>query len=177
MPRSQRALTLYPATDCAAATDASGVSGRWQLSRPSHRPPLAAVWNTAGQPASAVALAMSRYHFIHVRYRTAAVAGRARWLACAALLRLTPQVTTLPMTLSDLRMSFQLPESYLEIHNTYHMRNSLTRIDIRPWATDSTNVQGWKDRLKSLAVAYLQFQNISSPYYVNEQMFYSCNKT
>ena len=30
---SQRALTLYPATDCAAATDISGVSGRWQLSR------------------------------------------------------------------------------------------------------------------------------------------------
>ena len=27
------ALTLYPATDCAAATDISGVSGRWQLSR------------------------------------------------------------------------------------------------------------------------------------------------
>jgi len=25
-------LTLYPATDCAAATDISGVSGRWQLS-------------------------------------------------------------------------------------------------------------------------------------------------
>ena len=24
---------LYPATDCAAATDISGVSGRWQLSR------------------------------------------------------------------------------------------------------------------------------------------------
>jgi len=24
---------LYPATDCAAATDVSGVSGRWQLSR------------------------------------------------------------------------------------------------------------------------------------------------
>jgi len=33
VPRSQRALTLYPATDCAAATDISGVSGRWQLSR------------------------------------------------------------------------------------------------------------------------------------------------
>ena len=31
--RSQRALTLYPATDCAAATDISAVSGRWQLSR------------------------------------------------------------------------------------------------------------------------------------------------
>ena len=58
--------------------------------RPSHRPPLTAVWNTAGQPASAVPLAMSRYQFTHVRYRTAA-AGRARWLACAALLRLTPQ--------------------------------------------------------------------------------------
>jgi len=28
--RSQRALTLYPATNCAAATDISGVSGRWQ---------------------------------------------------------------------------------------------------------------------------------------------------
>ena len=27
------ALTLYPATDCAAATDISGVSGRWQLNR------------------------------------------------------------------------------------------------------------------------------------------------
>jgi len=27
------ALTLYPATDCAAATDISGVSGRCQLSR------------------------------------------------------------------------------------------------------------------------------------------------
>jgi len=28
------ALTLYPArADCAAATDISGVSGRWQLSR------------------------------------------------------------------------------------------------------------------------------------------------
>jgi len=26
-------LTLYPATDCAAAADISGVSGRWQLSR------------------------------------------------------------------------------------------------------------------------------------------------
>jgi len=26
-------LTLYPSTDCAAATDISGVSGRWQLSR------------------------------------------------------------------------------------------------------------------------------------------------
>jgi len=26
-------LTLYPATDSAAATDISGVSGRWQLSR------------------------------------------------------------------------------------------------------------------------------------------------
>jgi len=33
VPRSQRALTLYPATDCDAATDVSGVSGRWQLSR------------------------------------------------------------------------------------------------------------------------------------------------
>jgi len=32
-PWSQKALTLYPATDCAAATDISGVSGRWQLSR------------------------------------------------------------------------------------------------------------------------------------------------
>jgi len=31
--RSQRALTLYPAIDCAAATDISGVSGRWQLMR------------------------------------------------------------------------------------------------------------------------------------------------
>ena len=31
--RSQRALTLYPVTDCAAATDISGVSGRWHLSR------------------------------------------------------------------------------------------------------------------------------------------------
>jgi len=51
-----------------------------------------AVWNTAGQPASAVALAMSRYRFTHVRYGTAA-AGRAWWLACAALLRLTPQAT------------------------------------------------------------------------------------
>jgi len=27
------ALTLYPATDCTAATDVSGVSSRWQLSR------------------------------------------------------------------------------------------------------------------------------------------------
>jgi len=27
------ALTLYPATDCAAATDISGVTGCWQLSR------------------------------------------------------------------------------------------------------------------------------------------------
>jgi len=26
-------LPLYPATDCAAATDISGVGGRWQLSR------------------------------------------------------------------------------------------------------------------------------------------------
>jgi len=26
-------LTLYPATDCTAATDISGVSSRWQLSR------------------------------------------------------------------------------------------------------------------------------------------------
>jgi len=26
-------LTLYAATDCIAATDISGVSGRWQLSR------------------------------------------------------------------------------------------------------------------------------------------------
>ena len=33
VPRSQRALTLYPATDYAAATDISGVNGRWQLSR------------------------------------------------------------------------------------------------------------------------------------------------
>jgi len=32
-PRSERALTLYTATDCAAAADISGVSGRWQLSR------------------------------------------------------------------------------------------------------------------------------------------------
>jgi len=32
VPRSQRALTLYPATDCADATDVSGDSGRWQLS-------------------------------------------------------------------------------------------------------------------------------------------------
>ena len=34
-PWSQKALTLYPypATDCAAVTDISGVSGRWQLSR------------------------------------------------------------------------------------------------------------------------------------------------
>ena len=32
-PWSQKALTLYPATDCAAATDISAVSGRWQLSR------------------------------------------------------------------------------------------------------------------------------------------------
>jgi len=31
--RSQRAFTLYPATDCAAATDISGVTGCWQLSR------------------------------------------------------------------------------------------------------------------------------------------------
>jgi len=31
--RSQRALSLYPATDCAPATDISRVSGRWQLSR------------------------------------------------------------------------------------------------------------------------------------------------
>jgi len=31
-PWSHRALTLYPATDCAAATDISGVSSRWQLS-------------------------------------------------------------------------------------------------------------------------------------------------
>jgi len=43
-----------------------------------------AVWNTAGQPASAVALAMSRYQFTHVWYRTAA-AGPARWLTCATL--------------------------------------------------------------------------------------------
>ena len=42
------------------------------------RPPLTAVWNTAGQPVSAVALAMSRYQFTHVRYRTVA-AGPARW--------------------------------------------------------------------------------------------------
>ena len=35
---------------------------------------------------------MSRYQFTHVRYRTAA-AGRARSLAYAALLRLTPQAT------------------------------------------------------------------------------------
>jgi len=28
VPRSQRALTLYPATDCTAVTDISGVSGR-----------------------------------------------------------------------------------------------------------------------------------------------------
>jgi len=27
------ALTLYPATECAAATDISGVTGCWQLSR------------------------------------------------------------------------------------------------------------------------------------------------
>jgi len=27
------ALTLYPATDCAAATDIPGVTGCWQLSR------------------------------------------------------------------------------------------------------------------------------------------------
>jgi len=33
VPRSQRALTLYPVTDSAAATDISGVGGRWQLSR------------------------------------------------------------------------------------------------------------------------------------------------
>jgi len=33
VPRSQQALTLYPATDCTAATDISGVSGCWQLSR------------------------------------------------------------------------------------------------------------------------------------------------
>jgi len=26
-------LTLYPATDCAAATDISGVTGCWQLNR------------------------------------------------------------------------------------------------------------------------------------------------
>ena len=32
-PWSQKALTLYPATDCTAATDISGVSSRWQLSR------------------------------------------------------------------------------------------------------------------------------------------------
>jgi len=32
-PSSQKTLTLYPATDCAAETDISGVSGRWQLSR------------------------------------------------------------------------------------------------------------------------------------------------
>jgi len=37
VPRPQRALTLYPATDCAAATDISGVSGRWQLSRDVYR--------------------------------------------------------------------------------------------------------------------------------------------
>ena len=29
---SQKTLTLYPATDCAAVTDIFGVSGRWQLS-------------------------------------------------------------------------------------------------------------------------------------------------
>jgi len=33
VPQSQWALTLYPATDCTAATDISSVSGRWQLSR------------------------------------------------------------------------------------------------------------------------------------------------
>jgi len=32
-PWSQKAFTLYPATDCTAATDISGVSGCWQLSR------------------------------------------------------------------------------------------------------------------------------------------------
>ena len=32
VPRSQRALALYPVTDCAAVTDISSVSGRWQLS-------------------------------------------------------------------------------------------------------------------------------------------------
>jgi len=32
-PWYQKALTLYPATNCAGATDISGVSGRWQLSR------------------------------------------------------------------------------------------------------------------------------------------------
>jgi len=33
VPRSLPALTLYLATDCAAVTDISGVSGRWQLIR------------------------------------------------------------------------------------------------------------------------------------------------
>jgi len=32
VPRSQRALTLYPATDWAAATNIAGVSSCWQLS-------------------------------------------------------------------------------------------------------------------------------------------------
>ena len=34
VPRFSASISpLYPATDCAAATDISGVSGRWQLSR------------------------------------------------------------------------------------------------------------------------------------------------
>jgi len=77
----QQSLAVKPLNNRPAIGDAV---------RPSHRPPLMAVWNTAGQPASAVALAMSRYQFTHVRYQTAA-AGRVRWLACAALLGLTPQ--------------------------------------------------------------------------------------
>jgi len=109
VPRSQQALTLYPATDCAQRSFAvEPLSSRLaMLGSPSH---------------SASVHTVSRYQFTHVWCRTAA-AGRARWqlanwctrganwlsetsltatarggvldcglwLACAALLRLMPR--------------------------------------------------------------------------------------
>jgi len=74
VPRSQRALTLYPATDCTAATDIFGVSGRLAVKLLFNSLPV-----MSGCPSHRGSVRrVSRYHLTHVRYRTVA-AGRVRW--------------------------------------------------------------------------------------------------
>jgi len=73
VPQSQRASSLYPATDCAAATN---IIIRCQRSLPFK--PLNSRPAMSGSPSHRGGVrTVCRYQFTHVRYRTAA-AGRAR---------------------------------------------------------------------------------------------------
>ena len=82
---------LYPATDCAAATDISGVSGRWQLVVNQSN---CNVYRTAA--AGCVRWQLTHWDVPDCNGWGGEGGGSldcGLWLACATLLRLMPQAT------------------------------------------------------------------------------------